>query len=884
MGPADARRVTRSTPARHQGSVPMRVRESVSGSAGAAAGRPRSTMRHENGSISSVVPPAGDRMASGERIEVFGGGRTAVMDDWNRILLWSDGRCTKVRGGRDKGHAAEVHAFLAACRTGGAWPISWPDLYATTWASFAAVRSLKEGEPVWNTEAAAVESRSSLASPGIRRTEPVRAARESVSANVETVRDPKRRCTALSRSRAERARRFPAAGHFASIERQRMRSNRIFWRLPISATRGSRVLGGVGAGLTINCSAGARARSNRPRWPQEPDQESAQLGVSTRTVRWQTSRRCPSEAACSMPSTPMAHASHAGHRQAIGGIARGGRTVSPGDDSPSAVGRRLPVGSLLRRSPQPCVRRDGPFFITSKVQGPILPSRRPVGFADSACHDHTDTWARRSAGGESIDAASPEVDPAGGAYLAMGRRLGQSLRPRALARDQIARPCAALPINYADPAALVDRRLLAQMTRLLEHRGPDDEGLYLDGSLGLGNRRLAIVDLRQTGHQPMTDESSSCWLTYNGEFYNHRDFRPRLIAKGARFRGTSDTETLLHLLKDQGPGALASVAGIFALAFWDASRRRLISRATPLGVKQRNHDNGSRIVFASEIKALLACGDAPRDIDLEAVNEYLHFHTPLFDRTFFKNVRQVCQGEYLDVGRFGVHRRRYWTLDGFDPREETPAEAVSELRHLLDSVVGEQLMGDVPVGCFFSGGIDSTAVAAFARRNGVTPRCFGVHFVNQGVIDEAPYQRAAAKALGVPLELTTVNESSFADDLLNLTYYQDQPVIGPALIPMYHVSRLASRQVKVCLGGQGADELFAGYARHALTEPGRAAATMLSNLARGDRARVGGNLIKQLASPRTLARLTRRVKPGEQWTTCISSVRADSEKRGELCS
>ena len=423
--------------------------------------------------------------------------------------------------------------------------------------------------------------------------------------------------------------------------------------------------------------------------------------------------------------------------------------------------------------------------------------------------------------------------------------------------------------NYADPSAPVERRLLARMTRLLEHRGPDDEGLYVGDGIGLGNRRLAIVDLRPTGHQPMTDESSSCWLTYNGEFYNHREFRPRLIAKGARFRGTSDTETMLHLLKDQGPGALAGVAGIYALAFWDPAHRRLILARDPLGVKQLYyHDDGSRILFASEIKALLACEDIPREIDLAAVNEYLHFHTPLFDRTFFKDVRQVRQGEYLDVGRFGVHCRRYWTLDGFDPREETAAAAVDELSHLLESVVGQQLMSDVPVGCFFSGGIDSTAVAAFAKRNGITPRCFGVHFANQDVIDEEPYQRAAAKALGVPLELTTVDESSFADDLLRLTYYQDQPVIGAAMIPMYHVSKLAAQHVKVCLGGQAADELFGGYARYALVEPGKAAATMLSRYAgRRQASRSGGNLLKQLADPRTLIRLARRLRPGESWTS-----------------
>jgi asparagine synthase (glutamine-hydrolysing) len=423
--------------------------------------------------------------------------------------------------------------------------------------------------------------------------------------------------------------------------------------------------------------------------------------------------------------------------------------------------------------------------------------------------------------------------------------------------------------NYADPLRPLDRGLLVRMTRLLAHRGPDDEGFYTEGGLGLGNRRLAVVDLRQTGHQPMTDEASACWMTYNGEFYNHREFRPRLTAKGVRFRGTSDTETLLHLLNSYGPGALASVAGIFALAYWDAVHRRLILARDPLGVKQLYYyDDGSRILFASEIKALLACDKVPRQIDLDALNEYIHFHTPLFDRTFFKNVRQVCQGEYLEIGRHGVHRRRYWAPDGFDPRDETPESAVDDLRHLLESVVGEQLMGDVPVGCFFSGGIDSTAVAAYATRNGVTPRCFGVHFTGQGVIDEGTYQRAAAKALGVPLELTTVNERSFADDLLRLTYYQDQPVIGAALIPMYHVSRLAARHVKVCLGGQAADELFAGYARYALVEPGRSVANLLSGSARRNALpRVGGNLLKQLAEPWTLVRLARRLRPGERWTT-----------------
>src|SRR5262249_3690226 len=157
---------------------------------------------------------------------------------------------------------------------------------------------------------------------------------------------------------------------------------------------------------------------------------------------------------------------------------------------------------------------------------------------------------------------------------------------------------------------------LTRMTRSIAHRGPDDEGFFVDGPVGLGNRRLAIVDLSPAGHQPMRAPAGSSCLTYNGEFYNHRSLRPILEARGARFQGTSDTETLLHALLIYGPGCLADVAGIFGLAFWQAQHQRLILARDPLGVKQLYyHDDGDRIVFASEIKALLQCSDVPRDPD-----------------------------------------------------------------------------------------------------------------------------------------------------------------------------------------------------------------------------------------------------------------------------
>jgi asparagine synthase (glutamine-hydrolysing) len=416
--------------------------------------------------------------------------------------------------------------------------------------------------------------------------------------------------------------------------------------------------------------------------------------------------------------------------------------------------------------------------------------------------------------------------------------------------------------HYKDRLRLADLTALRRMTGSIIHRGPDDEGYFVDGSVGLGNRRLAIVDVSPSGHQPMQSPDEQYCLTYNGEFYNHRSFRPKLEAHGVRFRGSSDTETLLHALATYGPGVLTDVAGIFGLAFWDARHQRLILARDPLGVKQLYyHDDGRRVVFASEMKALLQCVDVPREIDPDAVNEYLHFHTPLFDRTFFRQIKQVRAGEYIEVGRFGLRRKIYWETDGFQPRDEAPEKSVEILRDLLETVVDEQLMSDVPVGAYFSGGIDSSAVAAFAKRSGHSPKLFGVHFSNQDIIDERPYQESAAAALGLELHLTTVDGRSFPDEFMKLAYYQDQPVIGPALIPMYHVSRLAADHVKVCLGGQAADEVFGGYARYALVHPGRVFSSWFSGQSHApsevNSHPVGRNLMKQIVDMQTLRRIAR---------------------------
>lgn len=425
--------------------------------------------------------------------------------------------------------------------------------------------------------------------------------------------------------------------------------------------------------------------------------------------------------------------------------------------------------------------------------------------------------------------------------------------------------------HYRDSDKRVDRPLLERMTRTIAHRGPDGEGFHIDGPLGFGHRRLAIVDLSETGSQPMSTPDRSLWINYNGEFYNHREHRARIESRHT-FRGPSDTETFLHLFAERGAPCFEDIAGIFAVAFWDNRRRILTLARDPLGVKQLYyHDDGHRIVFASEIKALLCCKDVPREIDQEGANQYIHFQTPVFERTFFKGIRQLRAGEYIEVSSAGLRRQTYWRLSTFGDRGGTPEDNVAALRELLTSVIRDQLMSDVPVGSFFSGGIDSSTVAAYAKRVGQPPRCFGVHFAGQGVADERPYQEAAAGALGLELELMTLDGSSFPHDLKRAIYHQDQPVIGAAMLPMYHVSKLAARKVKVCLGGQAADEIFGGYARYALANPWRVIRswfqgrqpTVRENATVG--AGVAGNLFHDVADPRTWYRLLRNANHAADW-------------------
>lgn len=420
--------------------------------------------------------------------------------------------------------------------------------------------------------------------------------------------------------------------------------------------------------------------------------------------------------------------------------------------------------------------------------------------------------------------------------------------------------------HYREPRR-VDASLLDRMTDLIAHRGPDGRDVWIDGAVGFGHRRLSIVDLSEAGKQPMKTSDGGVVITYNGETYNHADFRPELEASGVRFRGHSDTETIIYLYRQRGAAAFNELAGIFAFGLWDAREQALYLVRDPLGVKQvYYHDDGRSIAFASEVKALLLMPGVAREPDLEAIGEYLHFHTAVGERTWFRGIRLVPPGHYARVDAHGVVVRRYASEDDYSPLGMTQDETIAALQSSIGATVKSQLMSDVPVGCFVSGGIDSTVVAKYSRDftrgklNG-----FGCYFNDAGAVNEEPYAQEVSRALDLDLHVTHPTVNDFTDLFERALWHQDEPKIGPAMISMWKVAEIAANDVTVCLGGQAADEIFAGYARYATAAPLRILAAEGRKRLLRRREGPAATVQKQLAKGNNAARLLRLMNPLHGW-------------------
>ncbi len=368
-----------------------------------------------------------------------------------------------------------------------------------------------------------------------------------------------------------------------------------------------------------------------------------------------------------------------------------------------------------------------------------------------------------------------------------------------------------------DAGAELDAAVLPSMAAALAHRGPDGEGFWSDGPVGLAHRRLAIIDLA-TGGQPMANEDETLWIVCNGEIYNYRELR-RDLARHHTFRSQSDTEVVLHLYEELGERCLERLNGMFALAIWDVRQRRLFLARDRFGVKPLYWTNGPRgFAFASEVKALLAAGAVEPRPDESALNEYLTFQYTLRDRTMYRGVARLEPGHYLTFRPFADAAPsvvRYWDFNYEIDTHHTFEFFRERLLHLLTDSVELQLRSDVPLGAYLSGGIDSSVIAALAapRLGGRLPVFTGA-FDDGPEYDESAYARLVAEQVGAALQEVRPTPRDFVELMPGLIRLMDEPMAGPGLFPQYCVSRLAARSVKVCLGGQGGDELFGGYARY----------------------------------------------------------------------
>ncbi len=370
-------------------------------------------------------------------------------------------------------------------------------------------------------------------------------------------------------------------------------------------------------------------------------------------------------------------------------------------------------------------------------------------------------------------------------------------------------------IRAADGA--VDRATIEAMTDAIAHRGPDGTGIQVDGPVGLGHRRLAIIDI-PTGAQPMSNEDGTVWIVFNGAIYNHVELRRELEPTHA-FRTQSDTEVIIHLYEDLGAACVERLNGMFAFAIWDARRARLFLARDRLGIKPLYWTmDGRRFGFASEIKALIAGGLCRPRVNPDALTEYLTYQFTMEDRTLFRDVHRLEPGCHLMFRPFDDARpavRSYWDFGETIDEHHTFDYFRDRLRRLLEESVTLQLRSDVPLGAYLSGGTDSSVVTTLAA-----PRYPGAFHVFCGAFDAGPeydessYARLVAERAGAVYHEVRPTADDFCRLMPQLIRLMDEPAAGPGLFPQYCVSRLASESVKVCLGGQGGDELFGGYARY----------------------------------------------------------------------
>jgi len=371
--------------------------------------------------------------------------------------------------------------------------------------------------------------------------------------------------------------------------------------------------------------------------------------------------------------------------------------------------------------------------------------------------------------------------------------------------------------GYLSTKEKIDHDILRAMGNALRHRGPDGEGEEIQQSaewgLGLGHMRLSIIDLSPAGKQPMCNEDGTIWVTCNGEIYNFRELRVELQRKGHCFKSNSDTEVIIHLYEETGVQCLDRLNGMFAFAIWDRKKKTLFLARDRIGKKPLHYcryDGG--FVFGSEIKALLKHPEVVREIDPGSLSKYLSYEYVPAPDTIFKSIRKIRPGHFLLYKDGDLRTEKYWDLPLSDNPigYKTEDEYVEELREILERSVRSRLVADVPVGVFLSGGVDSSLVAAMAKRSNKDIECFSIGF-DEISFDERKYAAQVAQSINIKQNLRIFSTAQMLESLEMLPRLLDEPMADPSILPTYLLSKMTSEKLKVALSGDGGDELFAGY-------------------------------------------------------------------------
>ncbi|MEQ1637914.1 MAG: asparagine synthase (glutamine-hydrolyzing) [Methylococcales bacterium] len=368
-------------------------------------------------------------------------------------------------------------------------------------------------------------------------------------------------------------------------------------------------------------------------------------------------------------------------------------------------------------------------------------------------------------------------------------------------------------LNF-DRQEVVDQGLIRQMMDVIQHRGPDGSGEFLSGPVGLGHRRLSIIDL-DTGAQPMSNEDGSVWVVYNGEIYNFQELRTDLQLKGHQFKSSSDTEVIVHLYEEYGDQCATRLRGMFAFALWDERKQHLLLARDRVGVKPLYFTNtGTAILFASEIKSLLVDPSVDRNVNPLAIDRFLTYYYLPGNETMLLGISKLDPGHYLSVQDGKVTVEQYWDLH-FNVSSQQPSfeTAVETLREMLLATVKDHMISDVPVGVLLSGGVDSTGILSYAVQQTDKPiHTFTMGFSGAGFQDERPYAKLAAQKFRTIHHEISMSATDFREFLPKYVWHMEEPVCEPPAIALYFVSQLARQSsVKVLLSGEGGDEAFGGY-------------------------------------------------------------------------